>query len=86
MRIYHDIEKLFESWKRRKLTIFGKLCVIRTLCISNASSILGLSDKKYVQKIQRLIFYFEWSKTERIQEAHGPYRSPEKTVQIKKHI
>ena len=30
----NDIEKLFESWKKRKLTIFGKVCVINTLAIS----------------------------------------------------
>ena len=32
----NDIEKLFESWKKRKLTIFGKVCVINTLatCIT----------------------------------------------------
>lgn len=23
IKIYQDIEKLFESWKRRKLTLFG---------------------------------------------------------------
>ena len=32
----HDIEKLFESWKKRKLKIFGKVCVINTLAISNS--------------------------------------------------
>lgn len=34
MKIYHDMEKLFESWKRRKLTVFGKTCIIKTLATS----------------------------------------------------
>ena len=28
------MQKLFESWKRRKLTIFGKTCIINSLGIS----------------------------------------------------
>ena len=32
--VYNDIQKLFESWKRRKLTLFGKTCIINTLGIS----------------------------------------------------
>ena len=34
MRIYHNIENFFESWKRRKFTIFDKSCIRRTLAIS----------------------------------------------------
>ena len=30
-KVYDDMQKLFESWKRRKLTIFGKTCIINTL-------------------------------------------------------
>ena len=29
-----DMEKLFESWKKRKLTIFGKTCIINSLALS----------------------------------------------------
>ena len=63
------MEKLFESWKRRKLTLFGKACIIRTLAISKliyASSIACLPDENYIKKIQRLIFNFIWEKMERI--------------------
>lgn len=28
IKIYHDIEILFESWKKRKLTLFGKVTVV----------------------------------------------------------
>ena len=69
MKIYHDIEKLFESWKRRKLTLFGKSCIVKTLAISKliyVASILTIPDNTYIKKIQRLIYNFIWNKTERI--------------------
>ena len=69
MKIYHDMEKLFESWKKRKLTLFGKTCVINTLAISKliyTATILCLPTEEYVKKTQRLIFNFIWNKTERI--------------------
>ena len=34
MKIYHDMEKLFESWKKRKLTIIGKCCIVNTIAMS----------------------------------------------------
>ena len=40
MKIYHDTEKLFESWKKRKLSLFGKCCVINTLALSKLIYIL----------------------------------------------
>lgn len=63
------MEKLFESWKRRKLTLFGKSCIINTLAISKliyVASILCLPGKEFLKKIQRLIFNFVWNKSERI--------------------
>lgn len=69
MKIYHDIEKLFESWKRRKLTVFGKSCIIKPLSTSKLvyiASILCIPDKEYICKVQRLIFNFIWDKSERI--------------------
>ena len=63
MKIYHNIEKLFESWKKRKLTLFGKSCIVKTLAISKliyVGSILGLPDNNYIKKVQRLIYNFIW--------------------------
>ena len=40
-----DMEKLFESWKKRKLTIFGKCEIINTLAVSKliyVASVLSL--------------------------------------------
>ena len=69
MKIYHQIEKLFESWKTRKLTIFGKCCLINSLAISKLiykASILHLPNEEYIKKITRLLCNFVWQKTERI--------------------
>lgn len=48
-----DLEKLFESWKTRKLTIFGKVCVINSLAIPKVlytGSILNLPNKYMLKK------------------------------------
>ena len=69
MKIYHQIEKLFESWKTRKLTIFGKCCLINSSAISKLvykASILHLPSDEYIKKITRLLFNFIWQKNERI--------------------
>ena len=69
MKIYHQIEKLFESWKTRKLTIFGKCCLINSLAISKLiykASILHLPSEEYIKKITRLLCIFVWQKNERI--------------------
>ena len=53
MKVYHDVEKLFESWKRRKLSIFGKYTIINTLALSKLlyiANILELPEKKIIKK------------------------------------
>jgi hypothetical protein len=51
MKIYHEIEMLFESWTRRKLTLFGKCTIINALALSKITyiaSILELPDPRYI--------------------------------------
>ena len=64
------MQKLFESWKRRKLTIFGKTCIINTLGTSSKliyrASILQIPDKDFLKKTNKLIYNFLWKNTERI--------------------
>ena len=51
-----DMEKLFESWKKRKLTIFGKCEVINTLAISKliyTASILPLPPPNFIKAKSR---------------------------------
>ena len=58
-----DMEKLFESWKKRKLTIFGKSEVINTLAISKliyTASILPLPPPNFIKEINKLIYNYLW--------------------------
>ena len=69
MKVYDNMEKLFESWKRRKLTIFGKCCVVNTLALSKliyVGTVLNFPTNEYLKRINRLIFNFIWNKTDRI--------------------
>ena len=69
MTIYHDTEKLFESWKKRKLSLFGKCCVINTLALSKLiyiASILTFPGGEYIKKFNKLIYNFIWNKRDRI--------------------
>ena len=69
MNVYHEMEKLFETWKKRKLTIFGKCCIINTLAISKLiyrATVLNLPDCNYIKSINKLIYTFMWNKTDRI--------------------
>ena len=61
----NDIEKLFESWKKRKLTIFGKVCVINTSAISKliyVASILEYPDENTIKLLNTKIFEFLWKR------------------------
>lgn len=52
-QIYHDIEKLFKSWKRRNLTLFGKSCEVNAIVLSKlryAATILNFPDNDYIWK------------------------------------
>ena len=65
----HDIQKLFESWKKRKLTIFGKCCIINSLAISKliyVASVLPLPDENFLKLINKSIFNFIWNTKDRI--------------------
>ena len=51
-----DMEKLFESWKKRKLTIFGKCEIINTLAISKLiyiASILPLPPPYFIKDVNK---------------------------------
>ena len=69
IRCITDMEKLFESWKTRNLTLFGKCSVVNTLAISKlvyVASILKLPDQKEIKYINKLIFSFLWCNKDRI--------------------
>ena len=67
-----DMEKLFESWKTRNLTLFGKCCVINTLAVSKLiylASILPFPEQKEIKYMNKLIYTFLWKKKDRIKRA-----------------
>ena len=58
LKTYDDMKKLFESWKKRKLTIFGKACVVNLsslgiLQLIYMASILPFPDPEYIQQIKK---------------------------------
>ena len=69
MDVYHGIEKLFESWKKRKLTILGKCCIVNSLALSKllyVASLLPMPNEEYIKKINKLIYNFIWNSRDRI--------------------
>ena len=65
------MQKLFEPWKKRKLTIFGKkTCIVNTLGISILASILPMPCENFFKKTNRLIFNFLWGKERESHEIH----------------
>ena len=67
------MEKLFESWKTRNLTLFGKCCIINTLAISKliyVASLLNLPDQKEVKYMNKIIYRYSflWSTKDRIKK------------------
>lgn len=66
-RRIHQYGKPFESWKRRKLTLFIKACFIRTLatCISKLIyifSILCLLNSNFIKKYRDWFLILSWRK------------------------
>ena len=68
-KIHDDIQNIFEPWKKRKLTIFGKTCIIISLAISKLvykATILTYPGDEFMKKLLKLIFCFLWKSRERI--------------------
>ena len=62
------IETLAESWKKRKLTLFGKVQIINTLLVSKFVynfSVLNVPEN-IIKQINKIIFGFLWNKRDRI--------------------
>ena len=62
------IDNLLCQWKKRHLTLFGKITVIKSLALSKITySVLNTHSPNYVVKQLNTLFYkFIWGKTERI--------------------
>ena len=58
-----NLEKTLNTWKRRNLTLYGKINIVKTLGISKliySASVLPVSDH-YIQEINKLISNFIWA-------------------------
>ena len=72
IKCIYDTEKLFESWKTRNLTIFGKCSIINSLAISKLlylASVLKFPEQKEYQYMNKIIYGFLWKKRDRIKRA-----------------
>ena len=57
-----DLEKIINSWKRRKLTFLGKINIVKSLGLSKLiynASVLSLS-KNFSKKVDKIILDFIW--------------------------
>ena len=62
------IEKLFNAWKKRYLTLFGKITGIKMIAIPKLILIAQTTAHKniYIDQLKRLCFTFIWRKRDRI--------------------
>jgi len=57
-----NLEKTLNSWKRRNLTLNGKINIVKTFGLSKLiynASVLVIPEK-YIKEIEKLIFDFIW--------------------------
>ena len=57
-----ELEQTLNTWKRRKLTLYGKINIVKTLGLSKLiynASVLNV-PKQYVEQINKIIFNFIW--------------------------
>jgi hypothetical protein len=62
------LDKLLNSWKNRKLTLFGKVLIIKSLALSQLTHNLNILEinKNALKKVESIIYGFLWGKRERI--------------------
>lgn len=64
-----EFEKILDSWRTRKLTLFGKCQIINSLIVSKllyVATILENPDQTIFKQVNKIIFSFLWGKRERI--------------------
>ena len=64
-----EFEKILDSWRTRKLSLFGKCQIVNSLILSKllyTSAILEYPDKDFIKNLNKIIFSFLWNKRERI--------------------
>lgn len=61
-KLLEDIQNLLNSWKRRNLTLFGRVTILKTLALSKCNYILQNIPvtKEILTKLETLLFRFLW--------------------------
>jgi hypothetical protein len=56
-------EKIMNSWKKRNITIVGRIMLVKSLIIPNVTYVASVTniDKKYVSKFKTMIYKFIWN-------------------------
>lgn len=68
-----EFEKILDSWRIRKLTIFGKCQIINSLIVSKllyVATILEYPEQNTIKQINRIIFSFLWGNRESTYPTH----------------
>ncbi len=63
-----SFQKLIDSWRKRKLTLFGKVIVIKTLALPKlifSASMLPLPDG-FIKKVNVILYKYIWGNSEKI--------------------
>lgn len=62
-KLIEDIQNLLNSWKRRKLTLFGRITVLKSLAMSKCNYLLQCITvtQEVLAKIESLFFKFLWN-------------------------
>ena len=69
---WHDkldkMENMLEKWKKRELTLFGKVQVIKSLALASLiyTASCCVIPTGFIEKVNKVLFSFIWGKVERI--------------------
>lgn len=91
-KMYGKIETTLSNWKKRNLTLIGKITVIKSLIIPQITFLASVSEieKKEIKKIQTLIYKFIWdNKVEKVKRetlSLELYEGGLKMIDIEKYI
>ena len=91
-KLIEDIQNLLNSWKRRKLTLFGTITVLKTLAMSKCNYLLQCITvtNEIIAKIESLFFKFLWNdkpeKLKRKQLIQNYEKGGLRMIDIKTHL
>ena len=56
-------EKIMNSWKKRNITMVGRIMIVKSLIIPNITYVKSVTniDNEYVSKFKTMIYKFIWN-------------------------